>query len=295
MVFFYHLFNMNFERELVGGSPGLFFTQKEEALLSLPSYWKQDHDLVFPEKPKEGYRVEAWGPSPSVKAFAEKHNLIYEHPPMEVVKRLHSKETAHNLSPLPHSKILKNEEDLRAFQEEVKPPYVFKELLSFSGKGHRFQPTHLPFPVLAEPWVTRSFDFSTQWFCERGRVTYLGACVLLSDERGRYKGSQVARDEEELFGKQFTFLEEHIAFVRPFLEKETEFFGNIGIDAFVYENRLQPLCEINCRKTFGWVSLKILEKHPDKEQVTLTFAPSGRGIPLLSGKKIPFQVWVWVE
>ena len=52
------------------------------------------------------------------------------------------------------------------------------------------------------------------------------------------------------------------------------FFGHLGVDAFVYsEKRLQPVVEINARKTMSWVALALQQKKKPGKTVRLSFSP----------------------
>lgn len=63
---------------------------------------------------------------------------------------------------------------------------------------------------------------------------------------------------------------------------ELGYFGNIGIDAMVYTlpghaPLLQPIVEINARKTMGWAALAFQQKHYPNDTVRFSFAPSKGG------------------
>lgn len=277
----HHIFNTNFEWELAN-DPSVdlehSFTKIQKKFLPLAKLIAHPNDTVFPEKPLPHQIIQSWAPSKLVLRYAKKHNLSYTIPPWETVRKIQSKAFAHTLSPLPNSSILYNSKDLDQWLHKNPPPYVFKSLYGFSGTGHRFRPDNLSFPVLAEPWVNRSFDFSTQWIVKDHLLHYLGATLLISDERGKYKESRVSTDEKALFGPYFPFLQSHIAFVKNQSHHFENFFGNIGIDAFIYDNCLQPICEVNARKTFGWFALQLLLKHPTESNLSLSFSKSGISI-----------------
>ncbi len=270
----HHIFNTNFEWELEKDRNTDLehsFSKIHKKLLPLGKLFAKPGDTVFPEKPIPGQTVNSWAPSMLIKKYAEKHNLIYTLPSWEHVRKIQSKEFAHALSPLFQSCILHNSDELDAWLKKVPHPHVFKSFYGFSGTGHKFKTTNLLFPVLAEPWVDRSFDFSTQWEITKDKMNYLGATVLISDERGRYKETLVSSDEKKLFKSNYPFLQEQIAFIKNCAHHFPPFFGNIGFDAFVYDNRLQPICEINARKTFGYLALFLLKNHPEQNSLCLSF------------------------
>ncbi len=272
--YMHHIFNTNFEWELEKDRNVDLehsFSKIHKEFLSLGTLFANPGDTVFPEKPTPGQTVISWAPSRLISEYAKKHNLSYTLPSWEIIRKIQSKEFAHILSPLPKSRILHNSDDLNSWLKEVPDSHVFKSFYGFSGTGHKFRTTNLSFPVLAEPWVNRSFDFSTQWEIRETILCYLGATVLISGERGQYKQTLASRDEKKLFGSNYTFLQEQIAYVKSHVHHLSPFFGNIGFDAFVYNNTLQPICEINARKTFGYLALYLLSKHPDKSSISLTF------------------------
>ena len=268
----HHIFNTNFEWELET-DPKVdlehAFSKIQKKFLPLGKLFAKEGDTVFPERPIPGQKINAWAPSKLIERYAKKYDLQYQIPDWTCVKKIQSKEFAHELSPLPGSAIIRNEEELQMWLKETPPPYVFKSFYGFSGTGHKFRPENLKFPVLAEPWVTRSIDFSTQWEMQDGKIQYLGATVLISDEMGKYRATKVALDEKALFGENYHFLKEHISKVEKL--SLSPFFGNIGFDAFVYNNTLQPICEINARKTFGFLALYLMKQNPTKSFLQLNF------------------------
>lgn len=270
----HHIFNTNFEWELEN-DPNMdledSFSKVHKRFLHFGAYFKNEGDTVFLEKPKPNQIVNSWAPSKLVKAYAERHNLIYEMPDWDVVKKIQSKAFAHELSPLKGSKILHSEKDLEHWLKNTPSPYVFKSFYGFSGTGHKFRTDGLKFPVLAEPWVNRSFDFSTQWYMKDGSLSYLGATICVSDERGKYKATYADKDEKRLFGGNYSALEVHKEFVLSKKEQLLPFFGHIGFDAFIYDGILQPINEINARKTFGYLALHVLNSQSVKDKLEITF------------------------
>ncbi len=94
-------------------------------------------------------------------------------------------------------------------------------------------------PVIAEPWVQRILDFSTQWLIDKHEhLSYIGSTLCANDEKGQYRYNQVG-DEKQLFGSHLSFLKEHLKIAEPILLKIAQlgFFGNVGIDAMLYCGR----------------------------------------------------------
>jgi hypothetical protein len=228
-------------------------------------------------------QVESWGASRAVAAWAGHH---YAMPPWEVVRAVHSKEFSFTRSPkLPGSMLLRQEEEARAFFAVSKKPFVLKTCFGLSGQGHLIvgdaveEARVLQFlkaewqqglPVIAEPWVERMLDFSTQWeLSQTGEITYLGATICENDAKGRYLQNKVGEIT-------IPHLEEHKRIARPILEEMIAlgYFGNVGIDAMVYgvSHTLHPIVEINARKTMGWVALEVQRRHFPHQTLTLSYA-----------------------
>src|SRR6185437_11611483 len=99
-----------------------------------------------------------------------------------------------------------------------------------------------------------TLDFSTQWIIDTDKqITYLGETVCINSSRGQYLETHVGR----VLQSQMRFVEKHKEIAFPILQKmaEENYFGNVGIDAFIYnQDSLQPIVEINARKTMGYVA-----------------------------------------
>lgn len=245
--------------------------------------------------------IESWGPSRLVETFARKHNLVYCMPNWKLVKQVNSKRFSFECSPkLPHAVLLENEAQARDWLRSCEGNKVLKSCYGVSGKGHliidrpqfpldqifAFLKTEWEkgLPVIAEPWVQRVFDFSTQWLIEKsGEIRYLGSTLCENDKRGHYLSNTVG-EESILFGDRLPFLKEHRQVVASILSKiaELRYFGNIGIDAMVYTQadlslHLHPIVEINARKTMGWAALSFQRKHYPNNTVRFCFDLSRGG------------------
>ncbi len=217
-----------------------------------------------------------WGPSLAIESWAKGRKLPYTTPSWDTVRTVNSKLFSFLESPrLPHAALIKNEKEAEDWIEKTPGPKVLKTLFGTAGTGHfhigrsenlrSFLAAQFnqALPVIAEPWVERLFDFSTQW--KDGHL--LGATVFENEPNGTYKGT-LAGPPEQIFGSYLWALEEHLAIARPLIKKiQTKgFFGHLGIDAYVYKSdkpRLQPIVEINGRKTMSWAAMQIQQKTPD--------------------------------
>ena len=130
------------------------------------------------------------------------------------------------------------------------------------------------------PWVNRLFDFSTQWIVSKEKIVCLGATSFENHPSGSYLAT--------LAGKPFLqyewALQNHMSVVEPLMREIAEmgFFGNLGVDAFVYQQggveKLQPIVEINGRKTMSWVALMIQQKQFPNQILRFSFEKGAGGL-----------------
>ena len=272
-----------------------------QKLQTLPLYYVKDDDFVLvsdlPESPDHRLRllgaplhvktIESWGASKSIAAWAKEENLPYSMPDWETVRTVNSKIFSFCNSPvLPFAALLQNEQEALEWIEKTPGRKVLKTAFGTAGRGH----FHLPskknlasflkrefaknLPLIGEPWVERVLDFSTQW----KDSVLLGATVFENAPDGAYRAT-IAGPRPQIFGSYNWALEEHLAIVQPILEKirKLGFFGNLGVDAYVYrwesKEMLQPIVEINARKTMSWVALQIQEKKYPGQSLRFSFSP----------------------
>jgi len=264
-------------------------------------------------------KIESWGASRLIAQWAKAHGISYAMPDWDVVKEVNSKVFSFSHSPLlPGATLLHNESEARKWMMTLQGDKVLKTAFGVSGRGH----LHIKNPtvpwdavlhflhsewdqdraVIAEPWVERSLDFSTQWFLEKtGGIVYVGATLCCNDERGRYRSNRVG-NETDLFGDALIFLEEHKSYAREMLQRISRcgYFGHVGCDAMVYrmpcstDRLLQPIVEINARKTMGWAALQFQQKHFPDQCIALSYLPTQQGhlpsqLLLPNGKKVHFS------
>lgn len=235
--------------------------------------------VTFRENAASFNHIESWGPSRAIENWAASHNIKYAIPGWEMVKRINSKEFSFRQGvALPHAQLLFCETDFDKWFHSFEGPKVLKTCFGVSGRGHHFisnkesamaflgKQWALAHPVIGEPWVERLMDFSSQWtICKNKRIGYSGSTVCLNDPRGGFVGNIVG-DDLEIFGDYIKGVEIHREYVQETLNTLADmgYFGNIGFDAMFYlwkgETMLQPIVEINARKTMGWVALKIQER-----------------------------------
>jgi hypothetical protein len=240
--------------------------------------------LIDSSVPSTVERCASWGPSKIIQQWADAHHLVYEIPPdFEMIRLINSKAFSSHFSSLEGAELLLNEEQLIQWAKKLSGPKVVKSCFGLSGQGNRkFDSFSIPSPVLSfckkewikgnpvigEPWVDRCLDFSTQWLIhEGGSIEFIGATRFKTGANGVYEGT-VAGPENVLFADFISHLEEQKQRGEEVLREiqQLGFFGSIGIDAFLYRKEgekevyLNPVLEINARKTMSWVALYLQKK-----------------------------------
>ncbi len=315
--------------------------ETETPLLYLPpedGYLKKLESLGLPCNPpaflhlnnlsSEESSLHSFGASESLALWAKKNRCLYEIPPLDLVKTINSKEFSfYEGLKLQDAEILVTEADLSSWWMKVKGPKVLKTLHGFSGRGHFiskwdgedlesalsfFRATQKSSKgLLAEPWVTRVLDFSSQWDIQKnGSYSYLGSTICLNSPRGVYRKSFTGLDSV-LFREHLDFFKEHLFHAEKVVKKIAllGFFGNLGFDAMLYRSsdskdiKVHPIVEINARKTMGFVALKIHKKLQWEEPMSFSFemkktrAPSYLPLYALThqGTHIPFKAQLLIE
>jgi hypothetical protein len=237
-------------------------------------------------------QIESWGFSESIEKWAAEKGLSYPHPPWSAVKEVNSKLFSFTECPkLPKAALLSTESETEKWLKEQEGPFVLKTYFGVSGRGLLIQKTierpqlfaflHKEWSenrfVIAEPWMERLLDFSTQWVLSDKEIIFQGATLCDCDAKGQYRQNKVG-DEKELFGDYLSYLKQQCEFVIPLLKKIANrgYFGNVGIDAFIYRAGgsifLHPVVEINARKTMGWAALKLQRRYFPGEMLALSFS-----------------------
>lgn len=226
-------------------------------------------------------KLETWGYSLLAKKWAEEKGIAYPMPPWDVVKMVNSKTYSFSKSPLPGSRLV--------YQgDPIEKGTVLKSCFGTAGRGlipaedpkaHDFcmQEWGKNLPVIAEPWVERKKDFSTQWIISSsGEIAYLGWTLCKTTAKGVHQSNTAGLSPPH-------FVEQQKSFVMPILEEMAAmgYFGEVGFDAMIYgENQLQPIVEINARKTMGWATLMIQQKKYQDRPIELAYVSSQQRDPL---------------
>ncbi|MBY0529181.1 MAG: hypothetical protein K2P51_03220 [Rhabdochlamydiaceae bacterium] len=271
--------------------------------LSVLKQWKLPQlntQLLHDPKIPHFSHLNTWGASHLIKQWAARHHLPYDIPAWHLVKEIQSKSFCFQNTPqLKNSALLRTEEDTKNWLSSCPGPKVLKTCFGLSGRGHLiiddttkietiFQFTAREFkqarPVIAQPWVERILDFSTQWEIAKDQtITFIGTTLCINDAKGKYIASCIA-DEPTLFGEFLPFLEEHKERAQTLLcaLAKLSFFGNIGFDAMIYKEKnsphLHPIVEINARKTMAWAGMMFQRKHAPEEKLTFRFCKGTQGL-----------------
>lgn len=240
----------------------------------LPLLYADKNDTIlvdaFPKDPIRDFQIKPYEPH-----FSPLNLWVNEDP---LTIRLLSKEFIFHHTTRPQgSQIIYSLKEAEAFEKAFSQQVVFKQFLSFSAIGHaRCAKDILRFPCLAEPWLERTLDFSTQWILHENGVEYLGFTHLLVASQGGYRGTEIGtiQIEKKYFDTHMREALELLKYVQ-----ELGFRGNVGLDAFVHKDGFQSICEMNPRKTMGFVAL-MYARRENIPALRLKIGPSPQ-IPLL--------------
>lgn len=266
--------------------------------INSPRYFTLDDQIP------SDFTIESWGYSQLIAKWADEKGLRYPMPDWEVVKEVNSKRFSFEHSrKLPGAALLFNTSDAEAWLKSFPGPKVLKTCFGVSGKGHLIidenrertekflqEEWNKDLPVIAEPWVIRDLDFSTQWYIHKDRkIDYLGATICQNDARGKYQSNTVGN-------LTISHLEQHKNEVTPILKTMAHkgYFGNVGIDAMVYHSQLHPVVEINARKTMGYAALYYQQKHHPSSTVRFSYTRANAGylpnfLVLKNNRKVHFS------
>ena len=264
----YVLSNLDFEYELAGvptPSEVAGFCQRWRSVLRLLPEAREAECL----DPLIGHRVEGpvltWGATARVSGGG---------PGLSVVRKVHDKRYSHALEvalgcALEGSRVVGSVADLEAAVAQLPTDWVLKHpmgtsgrdrmlgrrgALSDSARGWARRKFSQGWTLLLEPWVADRVDFSLHYdIAEDGTVHYRGACLLVPDRGGVYRGNRVS--DEARFETARPWVERALGSVAA-----DGYHGPIGIDGFLCgDGRLRPIVELNARYTFGRMALALRE------------------------------------
>lgn len=246
--------------------------------------------------------LETWGPSRSIFSWAQKKELSYPSPSFELTAEIQSKKFVHQFTPrLSKAALLTTFSEVNQWIQQTDGPKVLKTIFGTSANGHfhldrggslasflerSFSKGH---PVIGEPWVERTFDFSSQWHIG-STIELLGLTVFETSSSGSYQATH-AGPQEKLFKERGWAIEPHLYSAQTLLKQiqKMGFFGSLGIDSFIYldngREKLWPIVELNARKTMSWVALQIQQKKYQQQVIRMSFENRPGGILPGSFKK----------
>ena len=238
----------------------LLYAKKEDLILVSSVPIDSDPRLIsFDDPAPKTFQIEDWGASLAIQKWADVHGIPYQITDWNLIETINSKFFSFTHSPkLKGAEVLNNEKEIQTWLNKMKGPKVLKSFYETAGRGHLINPENpkrLKGPLIGEPWVERSLDFSTQWKNKQ----LLGVTVFDTNQKGTHERTFI----EEI---PKWALEEHLHYALPLVEKihDLGYDGNLGIDAFIYlenhKEKLHPIVEINPRKTMSWVALQRPEK-----------------------------------
>lgn len=295
-----HLCNTFFEWELSGNAPPnleealtqfpiffqlqylpLVYSNPEDGILvsEKPNNSKRDNFFLIKDRPRFS-RLETWGHSKLAKAWADDRGIAYDIPPWDLVKKVNSKAYSFEKSPLPGAKLIHP-------GDPIPPNTVLKSCFGAAGRGILFSDSpkvkafcqeqwEMGLPLISEPWVKRNLDFSTQWKLSlRGDIEFLGVTFCKTTLSGAHQSNRVNdRKREEEYAP---FIAAQKIKAKSVLKEMADwgYFGEVGFDAMIYDDcQLQPIVEINARKTMGFATLMLQQKHYPDQMVEMAYVPS---------------------
>jgi hypothetical protein len=148
--------------------------------------------------------------------------------------------------------------------------------------------------LLFEPWLDRVLDTGVCATIDRaGRVTAAPPHTLISDERGGFRGIELAApalapDERAALDRAVTACGAKLA--------RLGYAGPFGVDAFAYrdaagERRFHALCELNARHTFGHVA-RALGDRLGVSRLGFGSPPAGARVLVAPGDGDPIAAWI---
>lgn len=271
--------NLDFEYELAAGisyqAPGVVekLCHRWRYLLRLlPGF----EGACCAETAGSASRLAVWGVTPRVLKMAEAAGLAASLPGLEAVRKVNDKRFSHGLEQqlgvaLPHTGVIASGQELDRAVRDCPYDWVLKHPFGVSGRermlGKRGQISasargwaerrfRQGWGLLFEPWVEQREEFSLHFqLSPSGEVEYVGACELITDAGGVYRGNRVL--DRGFVDPLAVDLGGRAARVVA----DEGYWGPLGIDAFRGrlgpEPVLRPIVELNARYTFGRMTLAL--------------------------------------
>lgn len=276
---------------------------------------KREYALLS-QSPLPKKEIDCWGQTPSVALWAKGKGIPFSMPSWALIREVNSKIFSFsNAPPLTKAMLIRDMDEAERWARSFAGKKVLKSAYGLSGRGNKIVEDHLDdktrgflkqqfdrgLAVIAEPWVERLFDFSTQWIIDKEKqIHYLGATICHNDAKGAYVQTEIlpSHDIGSTYDRHLVAHKEE-ALSTLQLMASMGYFGNVGIDAMIYGDmssaKLHPIVEINARKTMGWLALAMQKKHFAHKTLVSSYSSDKTKTNFLpyyalvkDGKKIPF-------
>jgi len=165
--------------------------------------------------------------------------------------------------------------------------------------------------AMAEPLLDKVLDIALQFELKKGKVTFLGMSIFLTDKKGQYQGNYLKRWPQDTPEEVRQFAGSLPGLLAGTLAKTIEnsplaeyYEGVFGVDTLLFRDRagalrVNPCLEINVRQNMGLLSLRLAKLlAPQSRGVFKTFYQPGHTFlsfkkameknypPRLAGKKM---------
>lgn len=233
-----------------------------------------------------------WGVTPTAVAphLRARTAPTAQFPDSAAVAHVNDKRFSHALeqqtqTSLPHSRIIASLDELEHAAQSTPFDWVAKHPLGVSGRERILGKAHKLDPQLAtwatrqfqagwqlvfEPWLTIEHEYSLQFeITPDGAVHFLGACELLTDSVGTFRGHRSLTPHTNPAQANLPTAHQLTELATPALNAlfEAGYFGPVGLDALTgrlgSQPILRPITEINARITFGRLAIELARYVPE--------------------------------
>lgn len=261
-----YLFNADFEEKLVQKSFKTFesskINQEFEYLIhwldpEMPIYTQKNYSLEYRNKvskiTKSEFKTTTSG---KVELFCQNFDQI------DLVLKLSSK--FETMKFLQKNNLITYDVEFIKNEDHLTIEGLYKSPFGVSGSGHYIYPRDKQKilkiineygHILKEPVLNRSKDFSSLFV----NGEYIATYENYIDNRFQYKGSFFSPNN--LFSEDID--KRYKNFMTTLIDYTGDYQGIMSIDGFLYNknSEIHPCCEINARKTMGYVAYSIWKKY----------------------------------
>ncbi len=235
---------------------------------------------------QEGMTYTPFSILPESEEVCKDYKLVYEHPSIEIIKKVNSKvySTLYNTNAEMKNKatIVHSAEELEHIGNALlkNSKFLIKDIFGVSGKGNLLIESSSVFDriinylklqekrqksilFIVEPFLQKDFDFSCQFSIDKNGQTQIHSVQRLMNNNFAYQGSFTADDAflNQLYDLGYF---EEIQKVSNQLHQDG-YFGHVCIDSMILKDEsLVPIVEINARKSMSLIKHgidKYVSKH----------------------------------